>query len=195
MIIASDMDGVIANIFVEFEIRLKKDFDIQKPWTEWTTHYIAKEFEGIVPESWVDEQLGDPTFFLNAKPYESAWYMLNKWFMAGHDIYITTCRGHGDFYSDETLQITERWLDEWEINYNQILGNLTRLEKWKTCEAIGADLLIEDDPHEILVASQHLPAYMVAYPYNSNYDIGAGIRINSLYELDDIVMNKKEVAQ
>ena len=184
-IIALDCDGVICNIEDEFAIRIEKDFGFKTHPEQWQTHRIAQQFPQI-PESWVDDQLADPAFWLNGKPYEESWFYINKWFMENNDIFIITCRGVKNSPVIET--ITERWFDEWEINYNRIYFDQTRFGKHETCLRIGADFLVEDDPHEVKVAADFLPAYLIHHGYNSDYtDIGLGIRIKSLADLDDIV--------
>lgn len=182
MILCLDLDGVIANIQDEINLRLQKDFDVE-PSYDWNTYYIEDRYPDL-PADWLDNQFADPTFWLNAKCYEDAWNMVNKWFMTSNDVFIATCR------DESTLEVTERWLDEWEINYNKLFVNQTRLEKYKVCHSIGADIFIDDDPHEINIASLHVPSYLRSHPYNDSYDIGAGFKLKSLYDLDKLVSAK-----
>ena len=184
--IALDIDGVIADTMPEFEYRLKQDFKITTDYKTWSTHRVAQQFPEV-PESWVDEQLKDPVFWKNAMCIEDAWYMTNKWFMDGNDVFLVTCRGSEA--GPQCVEQTLKWLDEWEINYNQLYHSQTRLHKWETCLELGVDFLVEDDPHEVQSSSQHLPCYLRNHNYNQDYDIGNGVRIDSLYELDRLVVN------
>lgn len=176
--IALDIDGVVADIQSEFEFRLKQDFKIEIDRQDWKTHWICDQFPEV-PRSWVDDQLSDPTFWLNAKCREDAYHMVNKWFMDGNNIFIVTCRNGVD-----TVRVTERWFSEWELNYNSLHHSETRLNKYRTLLDLDIDIFVEDDPHEVQVASEHVETYLMDHPYNKDYDIGSGVRICSLYELD-----------
>jgi 5'(3')-deoxyribonucleotidase len=178
--IGLDLDGVIADIQSEFVIRLNRDFQIDADPSKWETHYVHDQFPEV-PNDWVEKQFADPTFWLNAKCYEDAWMMTNKWFMTGHDVYIITCRndGHGPL----TIETTERWLLEWEIPYNKLLHSQTRLEKYEVALEYDLNFMVEDDDHEADVLGQHVKTYLLDHPYNRKYN-GKFERISSLREID-----------
>jgi uncharacterized HAD superfamily protein len=186
--IALDIDGVIADIQTELEIRLKKDYDISIAREDWHTFLIEKQFPEVSGD-WVMNQFADPSFYLNAICYPAAWYMVNKWFMSGNDVFLVTCRGPA--HGEKTVALTERWLDEWEIGYNRLYHSQTRLEKYKTLVELEIDLFVEDDPHEVRLASEYVNAFLMDHPYNRDSDIGSGTRISSLYQVDPFIRGNK----
>ena len=83
MRIGLDIDGVIAKSMDELVIRYRKDIDptylCNDPYNQWKFYDIELVLEDASRE-WIDEQFHDPTYFLNAKPFEDAWYAITRWF-------------------------------------------------------------------------------------------------------------------
>ncbi len=185
MIIGLDIDGVIADIQSEMIIRIKEAFGVEKDIADWKSFLWEDEFECVTPE-WALEQLGDPTLYLNCLCYGPAWYMVNKWFMTGNDVFLVTCRGPKT--GERTIPATEKWLSDWELNFNQLIHSQKRLNKSDACLELGIQLFVEDDPHEArILASNGIETYLLDHPYNRDYDIGDATRISSLYDVDDII--------
>jgi uncharacterized HAD superfamily protein len=185
-----DLDGVISDIQSEIILRLKQDFDIDTDINQWKSHYVHEQFPGL-PNGWIDKQFYDPAFWLNAKCYEDAWNMINKWFMQGADIFIITCRtnDHGPF----TIEVTERWLFEWELPYNKLIHSQIKLEKYDIVKEHQLDFFVEDDDREAILLSRCTKSFLIDHPYNRNDSDRQYQRINSLREIDLMALKHKSV--
>lgn len=163
MKIAVDLDGVIANIEGEIVHRLEKiGIKTNPKW--WPSFYIEDHISGI-PEGWATELFNDELFYLNAIAYEDAFYSLNEWFYAGNDVFIITSRGV------HLEEITLRWLDEWSIAYNKTIVGAEKLKKFEIAKELGADIMIEDYPHEAEVLMENgIETYLINRPYNKLYE-------------------------
>jgi len=111
-----DLDGVVAQSGHELTFRYNRDVgtDLQaNHYAQYTTQEFAKSVGAS--EGWVVEQISDPAFWLNAIPNADAWYWVNEWFGKGFDMIMVSRRG------EELKDVTERWLDEWNIDYNNVV--------------------------------------------------------------------------
>lgn len=178
---AIDIDGVIADTRSEDMLRIKYALGDDVAQSVSQTYRLSQSES--IPDGWMRKQFNDPSYWLNAKPYVDAWYMLNKWFGQGHDVDIVTCR-----FSDTTVAATERWFDEWDIMYNRLYHSQTRLEKYKLITKLNSDISIDDDPEEAAALSGYTKSYLVNRVYNTDYTATRGaIRIDSLYDIDKII--------
>lgn len=108
-----------------------------------------------VSHKWLRQQYEDPVFFLNAIAYEDAFYAINKWFYAGHDIEIISYR------SKKHLDITERWLSEWGIMYNNIHLGIMHY-RVNVATLIQPSIMIENNRYDAnLIASNGIRTYLV----------------------------------
>ena len=64
-----------------------------------------------------DVSLSDATevSLLNMMPYVDAWNFINEWFGKGYDVFLHTER------DPKFREVTERWLREWDIPYNELI--------------------------------------------------------------------------
>ena len=178
MILSFDIDGVICNLAEEMAFRLRQD-GYEATVSDIKTFKIEDTFD--VGEDWFDLQADDPTFWLNAKPYEDAWYMINKWFYQGHDVYFVTAR------EGKYTQLTERWLEMWDIPFNA-LAHTEIGEKLEILDFLDAELFVEDRMEEAnLIAKGGRVSYLVDRPWNQGET--PAIRIPCLRTLDDIHIN------
>jgi 5'(3')-deoxyribonucleotidase len=154
--IALDLDGVIADIgealTVALEIKGHFDYD----YTDWlTTHHEC---------SLSDEIMEEPLFWKNLKPFEDAWYQVNKWFAQGTDVYIVTARR-----SEVAMGITQDWLDQWNIGTMApifcSMGN-----KHNVINDLNAQFVVEDNPHEVItLLEEGHNAFLRKAWYNKKY--------------------------
>lgn len=176
MKIAIDLDGTVANITDELIERLSWD-GIHVTEDEFMYEKIEDCFD--VEEGWIKGHFDDPTFWLNATPYEDAWYCINKWFGAGHDIFIVTGRWH------DTPSC--RWLDEWDIPYNDIYFDQPKGGKHTTIQKLGCDFMIDDRTIEVNpMVDEGVNALLINRPWNQRNKTKA-IRIDSFYDVDKVV--------
>jgi hypothetical protein len=177
MNIGFDFDGCIANMYEEMAIRLEKA-GYKTDTSKWDS-YSIEENHPEVPVPWIIEQFADPTFWLNAQPYDDAWYMLNKWFGDGHNIYIITCRSAREY------DVSYRWLEEWNVNYNQLFCGALKYHKNSYIDKLQLDIFIEDNPIEVTKLAETIPTFLLDRPYNSRYDIGGAVRVSDCYALNE----------
>ncbi len=157
MIICCDLDGVVANTSMEM-LRRYDEVGIEAS-MDGLISFKWEDCFGSPYEGWIGEQLADPTFWLNIKPYEDAWYMLNKWFNDLHDIYYLTARWEEG--------VTLRWLDEWDLPYNDVITGIKTGEKYKHVKKLGGEIMIEDRPEEILALSnKEVVTFVPDRPWN-----------------------------
>lgn len=179
MKIALDVDGVVCNLYEEIYYRLERDGYDPIPHEKLHSFKIEDNVNSLSKE-WIKEQFRDNTFWLNTKPFQDAWLMINKWFMSGHDVYLVTCRW------SNTLDPTLRWLSEWDIPFNDISMGNVHLEKYKFLERVGADLMVEDRLDEANeVAKRGITSFLIDKPYNQGKTKAK--RIKNLYEVDEII--------
>ena len=154
--IALDLDGVIANISealtVALEIRGHFDYD----YTSWLTTHHECDLSNEIME--------DPLFWKNLKPFEDAWYQVNKWFAKGSDVYIVTARR-----SDASMSITQQWLDEWQIStMTPIFCKMG--EKHDVINKLNAQFIVEDNPNEVITLLEDgQNAFLRRAWYNKKY--------------------------
>lgn len=182
MILAVDIDGVIANTNAEMLHRYSEaGVPVEDSAQE---HFKWEDNFGEPYEGWVGDQMKDPCFWLNALPYEDGWYMVNKWFADMHDVYFLTAR----WEEDETIQ----WLDMWDIPYNGLITNIKKGCKWKHVKSLGADIMIEDRPEEILSLAEHdVVTFVPSRTYNKSVmDDDHIFTVSNLYEVDEIIFGR-----
>lgn len=184
--IGIDVDGVIANISNEISHRLKRD-GFSHDLSLWKK-YLLEENHPQVDEQWMLTQFKDPTFWLNAIPFKDAWHVLNNWFMNNIDIYLLTCRP-----SEYSKDVTYRWLDEWFINYNNIIFDIPKNQKHEYLQKLNISLFIEDNPVEAKIAAKTTETYLMDRPYNKRYKIGHAKRISSMHEIEKKVFADAKV--
>lgn len=178
MRIGLDLDGVIANIRTETGFRYVRDFG-NKEWNKVKNYLRTSDAPGV-PDGWMRKQFEDKTFWLNAIAFEDGYYMSNKWFSEGHDVYIITARYPGE------MDVTERWLEEWDIIVTDLISQPIN-EKHKLVDKLHLDLFVEDNPEEAKIIAEKIPSLLIDACYNDTGDGGDAIRINDLYDVDKVV--------
>lgn len=154
--IALDLDGVIANIGEALTIALETKGHFDYDYTDWlTTHHEC---------SLSDEIMEEPLFWKNLKPFEDAWYQVNKWFAQGTDVYIVTARR-----SEVSIGITQDWLDQWNIGtMAPIFCNMG--DKHNVINELNAQFVVEDNPHEVItLLEEGHNAFLRKAWYNKKY--------------------------
>lgn len=174
MRIGVDLDGVTADIGPELLYRLSLEgIDVSAGFRQFK---IEEQFN--VRKGWIGEQFADPTFFLNAKPFEDAWTMINKWFSKGHDIFFITCRW------ESNRPETERWLDEWDLPYNELVMQCTHGEKWLAMEDREIPVLIEDRDSEVKATlDAGYSAIMMNRSWNEH--VSGAYVVDNFYQIDN----------
>jgi 5'(3')-deoxyribonucleotidase len=154
--IALDLDGVIADIGEALTIALEIKGHFDYDYTDWlTTHHEC---------SLSDEIMEEPLFWKNLKPFEDAWYQVNKWFAQGTDVYIVTARR-----SEVSIGVTQDWLDGWNIGtMSPIFCSMG--DKHNVINDLNAQFVVEDNPHEVItLLEEGHNAFLRKAWYNKKY--------------------------
>ena len=72
------------------------------------------DLDVMVVDSETDVSEATEVSLLNVMPYVDAWNFINEWFGKGFDIELFTDR------DPKFKDVTERWLQEWDIPYNKL---------------------------------------------------------------------------
>jgi 5'(3')-deoxyribonucleotidase len=155
-IITLDLDGVVADIATSIEKYLKK-LDMKD----------ANYGDWLITDTKMDLAISifsDPMFWKNMKPFEDSWHQVNKWFSEGADIYIVTARR-----TEASMSMTEPWLNDWKINYNQVkFSNIN--QKHNIIKEIDPLFMVEDNPHEALILREKgVNCYLRKTWYNRDF--------------------------
>jgi len=194
MRIGLDIDGVIAKSMDELVIRYRKDIDptylCNDPYNQWKFYDIELVLEDASRE-WIDEQFHDPTYFLNAQPFEDAWYAITRWFSIGHDIILITRR------HNNAVEATERWFDEWAIPYNKLVSGSIKGHKWENLLEEECEVFVDDDPDEVRSASEHgVQTFLRKHGYNAQAEVGPKVRtIGDLKNIDHHVRGLQDAVK
>jgi len=154
--IALDLDGVIADIGEALTIALEIKGHFDYDYTDWlTTHHEC---------SLSDEIMEEPLFWKNLKPFEDAWYQVNKWFAQGTDVYIVTARR-----SEVAMGITQDWLDQWNIGTMEPIF-CSMGDKHNVINELNAQFVVEDNPNEVItLLEEGHNAFLRKAWYNKKY--------------------------
>lgn len=133
--IVLDLDGVIADIDSAISQRLLSRGVDDYDYSNWLiTHHTCELSDDI---------MGNSLFWRNLVPFQDAWFQVNNWFSMGYDVYIVTARR-----TDESMSVTEQWLDEWRINtMPPIFAKMG--EKHNIINEIKPLFVVEDNPNEV----------------------------------------------
>lgn len=178
MNIGISLDGVVANMEDELAVRFKMagwNHDI----ASWDKYLILENIK--LDHHWVDELIDDSLYWANAIPNDDAWYMINKWFSCGHNIFFVSIRPARQF------DISEWWLDKWCIDYNKLFCGAIRGSKNTYIDMLDLNLFIEDDPYESQIISQSIPTLLLNKNYNINYDCDEVVRVDNFYKIDELL--------
>lgn len=139
--IVLDLDGVIADIDTAMSNYLHYNFGVDEDYSDWLTT-DTKDKEAL-------KLFSDKLFWKNLKPFEDAWFQVNKWFSNDIDVHIVTARK-----SEASMSMTEPWLDAWRINTlrPQFAGINKKHEI--VCE-INPLFMVEDNPNEVISLRNH----------------------------------------
>jgi uncharacterized HAD superfamily protein len=171
MVIACDIDGVVCDFNTGFAKVLKRinpqvKLDYLDP--NFPTCWQWPQFYGY---SNADEQMAwaeaknSGVFWQSLFPYPTAWKDLEflqsrRYF---HDIYFVTSRP-----GRSAKQETEEWLKGHGFPSPTVVISSAHL-KHKFCDAVGADVMIEDKPETLLDLNHHTQTMLIKRPYNVGY--------------------------
>jgi len=156
MRIALDIDSTLHPYWDLLAEIARRRFGVDLPYEEQHTWGItrlkARQLEVCVAETHSDEVIA------KGRPYEGAVDAVRRWHEAGHLIHVTSHR------TAESHAATARWLDEIGLPYDELY---CAFDKVGHCQAIGADLLIDDSPVNLQRALDvGIRAATILHPWN-----------------------------
>lgn len=169
-VITLDLDGVIADIASSVESELKKMKLKNINYGDW-----------LITDTNVQMAIdifSDELFWKNMKPFEDAWYQVNKWFANGVDVHIVTARR-----TKASMSMTEPWLDDWRIGCNKPkFSNINK--KHEIILELNPIFMVEDNPHEAMILREKgVNCYLRKAWYNQDFWSELPC-IDSLFELE-----------
>lgn len=176
MKIGIDLDGVIADLTTELVYRLDKIGIKTNPY-RWKSLRLENEIDGVSAD-WMAEQINDPLFYMNVPAYEDAFYAINEWFYSGNDVYIITTR------PTDCLDVSQDWLDQWGIPYNNIYAGIKHREKIEVINDLNIAAMVEDNPEECeVIVETGINTFIISRSWNRDYKFPGRvpIRTSDLY--------------
>lgn len=168
--IVLDLDGVIADIDTAISDYLHYDCGVDEDYSSWLIT-DTKDVEAL-------KLFANDLFWKNMKPFEDAWYQVNKWFSDGVNVHIVTARR-----TEASVRATEPWLDNWRINTLQ--PKFARMHsKHEIISEINPIFVVEDNPNEVISLRDHgINCYLRKAWYNKEFwgDLPC---IETLYDLE-----------
>ena len=155
--IALDLDGVIADIDSAITDYLWYTFGVDnEDYSSWLIS-DTKDENAL-------KLFSDKLFWKNMKPFEDAWYQVNKWFSDDVDIHIVTARR-----SEASVSMTEPWLDGWGIN--TLIPTFAKInQKHEVISKLDPIFAVEDNPYEVISLRDHgINCYLRKAWYNKPF--------------------------
>lgn len=173
--IALDIDGVIANLYPEIIYRAKAEgFNVTEDIYDHDS--LWEDLSDQITSKWVHKQFEDATFWLNAIPYEDAWYWINH--HLSYSIVCLTKRPDNQLCQS----ITWRWFMEWDMPVDDIYH---ASDKNVVLNDIKPDIFVEDSFENATAAAEQTSSavYLLNKKYNQYPDSSGLNRINSLWDI------------
>ncbi len=174
--IVTDIDGVVADLNPEVIYRARKaGFKINESVVS-APNYLWEDLSDQITEEWVQAQFKDPTFWLNAKPYEDVWYWLNH-HSSEHEIIAVSHR------PADMLSYSYRWFYDWDMPVDKIYHGR---DKKEVLSEIGASIFVEDffPIAEAIAYATDISTYLIDRPYNQ-FDLLES-KLNRIYSVWEI---------
>lgn len=197
MNIGIDIDGVLTDIekFIidygtKFSIEEKEDLEINQI-----------DYDEIKTFNWTQEQADKfwETYFLeyaqNEPQRKFASNIINKLKNEGNKIYIITARnnyGLPSKYYGKIQEITKKWLENQNINYDNIIF-CENAEKLGKCQENDVQIMIEDSPKNIKNISSKIKVIKFDCKYNKEINGKNIITAYSWYHIYDIINKTKNI--
>jgi uncharacterized protein len=156
MLIAIDIDSTLHHYWDQLAESAKRRFGVDLVYDEQRTWRITRlrdeQLRAAIADTHSDQSIA------RARPYPHAVEIINGWRAMGHRIHITSHR------ADRCVPATGRWLEEIGLEHDALHCSF---DKIAYCREIGADVLIDDSPVNILRAlDAGMIAATIVHPWN-----------------------------
>jgi uncharacterized HAD superfamily protein len=180
--IALDIDGVVASLTDEVIFRAANEgWTINQEYIFDAPNFGWWDLSSDITPEWIEKQFNDPTFLLNAKAIEDAWYWINHVAESERVVFITH-RSNDPI----TQSATNKWFYNWDIPCDRIYF---AADKAQVCKDIKPKIFVEDfAPTASEVADNtDTPVYLINRKYNEqiNGTLSKKVKkVNSLWEIE-----------
>lgn len=182
MIVACDVDGVVADLLPEWLRRYNRDYgDDLTPEriTDWGIDRFVKPECGDL----IMRYLCDATLYGRVAPVEGALWGVEALRDEGHEVIFTTSCHPGGSYEQKLCWLRDRGF----IRHHDemvAIGNKS---------LIAADIMIDDGGHNVTrwVAQRHRPAVLFSAPHNQH--VGTHHLIRRVATWQEVVMCVEEI--
>jgi 5'(3')-deoxyribonucleotidase len=170
--IVLDLDGVISDIASSIDEYIFQDETIDSSIDY--GHWLITDND----DETAMRIFNNPLFWKNMKPYEDAWYQVNKWFNSGIDVHIVTARR-----CEAAVKNTIPWLDSWRIaTLEPSFAGIH--QKYEVIKHINPQFVVEDNPNEVrLLIDNGVNAFLRKQWYNKAHWETLPT-IETLYDID-----------
>lgn len=145
---------------------------------------IGIVLDGLISsEHFSNQNLDNDLFCLNQIATKDGWHAVNRWFSQNHDVFIFTERSNNG--------ITNRWLLEWNIAYNNVIYDLSQSMQYAKAVEIGCDIFVCPDTYGSMNTVSDTSVFMLSTGNDTLLDNFYN-PISSLEELDMVVSQWSE---
>jgi uncharacterized protein len=139
--IAIDIDSTLHHHWPLVAAAAERRFGVDLPYEQqfpWASRRLSEEqLRVCIEDTHSDEAIA------GTRPYPHAVETLNGWYGSGHYLHITSHR------PERSLTATRRWLDDIGVRHHELYCGSDKVAR---CRQIGIDLLLDDNPKNLLQA-------------------------------------------
>jgi len=163
--IAIDIDSTLHHHWPLVAAAARRRFGVELPYEQqfpWAPRRLDDEqLRVCIEDTHSDEAIAA------ARPYPHAVQIVNGWYQTGHAIHITSQR------AERSLGATRRWLNDIGLRHHELYGGS---DKVAHCRSIGADLLIDDSPANLVRAlDAGIRVATLRHPWNTRVGAMPGV--------------------
>lgn len=140
---------------------------------------IGIVLDGLISsEHFSNQNLDSDLFCLNQIATKDGWHSVNRWFAQNNDVFIFTERSNQG--------VTNRWLLEWNIAYNNVVYDLSPDTQYAKAVEIGCDIFVCPDTYGNISMESDTSVFMLSTGSKTLLDSSYN-PISSLEELDKVI--------
>ena len=187
-----DIDDVIVPWFETVDRRCREAWgDHHAPCVAWDMagHYgvTRREWEAVVISATLDG------LYTTTEPLPGSVEALRRLMWAGHRLHIVTARGF--FANGDNIRA---WTKDYLNNFAVPHETLTFAKDKVAAQAelgVRFDFAVDDGVHNFeALHAAGVPTYLHTAPHNSTYVAPPGLRVDSLWEFANIILNRAQEA-
>lgn len=141
---------------------------------------IGITLDGIISSQYLyDDTVDDDLYCLNQTATESGWYASNRWFAKGHDVFFMTSRSNSN--------ATNRWLDEWNLTFNNVFYNVDKNMHALYAQSLKCDIVVLDHAHNAPKLPLSCISFLLPETAAANAPSSHLYKLSTLDDLDRVI--------